>query len=200
LLKIYHVRGTRSVRPIWLCFELELPVEIVPIDFSSSYRDSPEWRSISPAGKVPALTDGDMTMVESGAMVEYILERYGDGRLKPKASTADSALHHQWCWFSESTLLRPLGINRILRATSDDASSLLVDAGHKTQDCLDVIEQTVTGREYLLGEQFYAADIMMGYALGLIAKLGLLNERYPQTQSYLDRISSRDAFIRAMNA
>ena len=199
MIKIYHVRGTRSVRPIWLCFELDLPVEIVPIDFSPTYRNTAEWRSISPAGKVPALTDGEMTMFESGAMIDYLLERYGDGRLRPAPGSTESALHHQWCWFSEATLLRPLGLNRILRSSSEEAPLLLEDTLQKTQDCLGVIEQALTGRDFLLGQQFYAADIMMGYALLLIANLDLLNEAHPTTRSYLDRLKARDAFARATN-
>ncbi len=92
MLKIYHVRGTRSVRPIWLCYELDLPVQIEPIDFSPAFRNSPQWRAISPTGKVPAMADGDMTMFESGAMVDYILERYGEGRLRPTPGTAEGAI------------------------------------------------------------------------------------------------------------
>ena len=199
MIKIYHVRGTRSVRPIWLSFELDLQFEIVPIDFSPAYRNSPEWRKISPAGKAPALTDGDMTMFESGAMVDYLLERYGEGRLRPVPGTAASALHQQWCWFSEATLLRPLGLNRILRA-KEDAPSLLTDAENKTSECITVVEQALSGKEFLLGSQFHAADIMMGYALSLVAKLGLLNERHPNTQSYLNRLTARDGFNKAMNA
>lgn len=75
MLKFYHVPGTRSVRPVWLCHELDLAVEIEPVDFSPAFRNSPEWRAISPAGKVPDMTDGDMTMFKSGAMGDYILER-----------------------------------------------------------------------------------------------------------------------------
>ena len=84
MLKIFHVPGTRSFRPIWLCYELDLSVDVEPIDFSSSFRDSNEWRAISPAGKVPAMIDGDLRMFESGAIVDYILERYGEGRLQPE--------------------------------------------------------------------------------------------------------------------
>jgi glutathione S-transferase len=101
MLKIYHVRGTRSVRPIWLCHELELRCAIEPIDFSEAYRSTPAWRAISPAGKVPAMTDGDLTMFESGAIVDYILERYGNGRLRPSPGTKESAMHRQWCWFTQ---------------------------------------------------------------------------------------------------
>jgi len=108
------------VRPIWLCYELDLAFEIEPIDFSPAFRNSPAWRAISPAGKVPAMTDGEMTMFESGAMVDYILERYGEDRLRPALGTVESAIHHQWCWFAEANLSRPLGLNRILKAKADN--------------------------------------------------------------------------------
>lgn len=193
MLKIYHVPGTRSVRPIWLCHELGLPVEIAPIDFSPAFRNSPAWRAISPAGKVPILTDGDLTMFESGAMVDYILERYGQGRLRPEPGTADSALHHQWCWFSEATLLRPLGFNRLLRGGDD----LVAEAGDKTRLALQVVDQALAGRDHLLGEVFTAADIMMGYALGLLASLGVLDAAYPNAWPYLGRLRARPAFARA---
>ena len=96
-MKIYHVPGTRSVRPVWLAFELGLKIDVEIIDFSSEYRDSKAWRDISPAGKVPALVDGDLKMFESGAMVDYILARYGEGRLAPSLESQDYAKYRQWC-------------------------------------------------------------------------------------------------------
>ena len=200
MLKIYHVRGTRSVRPIWLCHELQLPVEIEPIDFAPAFRNSEEWRAISPAGKVPAMTDGDLTMFESGAMVDYILERYGDGRLRPAPGTAESALHHQWCWFSEATLARPLGIHRLLTPQSEGMPSVASDAEQKARGCIDVVEQTLADRDFLLGSEFGAADIMMGYSLRLLAKRKVFDDQYPNARAYLERLESRDACVRAMNA
>ncbi len=200
MLKIYHVRGTRSVRPIWLCYELDLPIKIEPIDFSPAFRNSPEWRAISPAGKVPAMTDGDMTMFESGAMVDYILERYGDGRLRPAPGTAESAIHHQWCWFSEATLARPLGLNRLLRHEAERNETVAADGEQKARVCLEAVDQAVSDRDFLLGSEFGAADIMMGYSLQLVANLKVLDEQYPNAQAYLERLKSRDACTRAMNA
>ena len=83
---------TRSVRVVWLCKELQLPHEVKTISFSPEYRNSAEWRKLNPVGKVPAMTDGDFTMFESGAMVQYLLDRYGDGRLEPKRATQAHAL------------------------------------------------------------------------------------------------------------
>ncbi len=200
MLKIYHVSGTRSVRPIWLCYELDLAFEIEPIDFSSAYRASPEWRAISPAGKVPAMADDDVTMFESGAMVDYILERYGEGRLRPAPGTVESALHHQWCWFAEATLVRPLGLNRVLKAEVDPDIQLIEEAKQKASTSLQVVEQTVVASEYLLGTEFGAADIMMGYSLNLLANVKFLDGQFPHAQAYLERLKTRDACQRAMNA
>jgi len=161
MLTVYHVPGTRSVRPIWLCYELDLPVKVEQIDFSSEYRNSKEWRAISPAGKVPALIDDDLVMFESGAMIDYILERYGGGRLHPQSGTSQSAHYRQWCWFAEATLIRPLGLYRVLRAKSEKIENLVVEAKDKFEACLAVVEDTLADRPYLLGPEFTAADIWM---------------------------------------
>lgn len=191
-MKIYHVPGTRSVRPIWLCYELELPVDVEPIDFSPEFRDSQEWRAISPAGKVPALIDGDLRMFESGAMVEYILERYADGRLHPEPGTTESALYHQWCWFAEATLIRPLGLYRMLRARQESIDELVDEAEGKFKDSLKAVESALDDRQFLLGSEFSAADIMMGYSIALIERL--LGDQHPNLRSYLDRLQSREAY------
>jgi glutathione S-transferase len=198
MVTIYHVRGTRSVRPIWLCYELGLDVHVEPISFSRRYRDSPEWRAISPAGKVPVMTDGDLTMFESGAMVEYLLERYGQGRLRPARGTGESALYLQWCWFSEATLARPLGLNPILGADAK-AANLAAEGEQKLRNCLAVVDRAVADRAFLLGADFTAADIMMGYSLDMVGRFGVLDQHYPDAIEYLDRLKSREPCARAMS-
>lgn len=194
LMKIYHVPGTRSVRPIWLCNELDVPVEVEQIDFTPEFRRSESWRAISPAGKVPALVDGDLRMFESGAMVNYILERYGAGRLHPAPGTVESALYHQWCWFAEATLVRPLGFYRILRANDEPAGTLVADAQQKFADGLGAVEQQLHGQAFLLGEEFSAADIMLGYSLAMVERL--LNDSTPNALAYLKRLKARPAYQR----
>ncbi len=199
MLKLYHVTGTRSVRPLWLCYELNLPVTVERIDFSSEYRSSPEWRAISPAGKVPILTDGAVTMFESGAMVDYILERFGHGRLRPPPGTPESAMYHQWCWFAEATLSRPLGLSLLRTGREHGIEAVLADAQTKVRDCLHVVDEALADRDYLLGDQFGAADIMMGYSLALASNFNVLDDRYPRARTYLDRLKGRDACKRAMS-
>jgi glutathione S-transferase len=206
MLKIYHVPGTRSVRPIWLAYELDLEFEIVPIDFSSAYRDSLEWRSISPAGKVPALTDGDIAMFESGAMVEVILDRYGEGRLRPKKGTAESAEYLQWSWFAEATLSRPLGFMRTMKLANaikqgkEEVGAIAADGEKKARSALEAVEQGLADRDYLLVSGFTAADIMTGYSLDLLSHLYSLDESYPKTAAYLSRLRARHACEKALIA
>lgn len=193
-MKIYHVPGTRSVRPLWLCYELGLAVDVETIDFSAEFRNSEAWRAISPAGKVPALVDGDLAMFESGAMVDYILERYGDGRLHPEKATSESAIYRQWCWFAEATLIRPLGLYRILRARKEPVEALIDEAERKFRDSLSAVESQLAGQQFLLGSEFSAADIMMGYSVGLTERF--LANGYPNLQAYLDRLKTRAAYQR----
>ena len=109
MLKLYHSKGTRGFRVIWLCEELGIEYEVETVDFSKEYRFSPEWLKINPLGKVPSLEDGPLLMSESCAMMQYILDRYGNGHLQPEAGTIEHAYFLQWLWFSEATFSRPVG-------------------------------------------------------------------------------------------
>ncbi|MDE2691429.1 MAG: glutathione S-transferase family protein [Acidobacteriota bacterium] len=202
MITIYHVPRTRSARIIWLCEELGLPYEVVPVDFSPEYRKSAEWRRLNPIGKVPAMTDSDaegnrFTMIESGAMVHYILERYDEGALEPPPGTPESALLLQWSWFAEASLARPLGDmvhHRILKPEPERIPAVVEDGRARAEICLDAVEAALDGRDYLLGSELTAADIMMGYSLALAQRLGVLDERYPNVVAYMGRLESRPAF------
>ena len=109
-MKVYHVKGTRSIRIIWLCSELDLPLTIETIaNFDHEFKSSKSWRKKSPTGKVPVFEDDDLRIYESGAIVQYILEQYGPGDLVPPPKTKERAFYHQWSWFAEATFARPLG-------------------------------------------------------------------------------------------
>ena len=88
---------------------LDLPLTIETVPFTAEFRASDEWRAKSPSGKVPAMEDDGLVMFESGAMVDYILDRYGEGRLRPLPGSHEDATYRQWCWFAEATLARPIG-------------------------------------------------------------------------------------------
>ena len=203
MLTIYHVKGTRAVRVIWLCEERGIPYRIEVIDFSPAFRNSPEWRSKSPTGKVPAMTDGDLTMFESGAMVEYLLERHGDGGLLPEPGTAERALCRQWSWFAEATFARPLGeiVNHNRVAPEGGLVDFVIeDCKARARTCIAAIEDVVAQADYLVGNTFTVADIMTGYSLLLATNFGVLDDDFPHTQAYFERLSQRPGFQVARDA
>ena len=155
MLTIYHVPGTRSARVIWLCEELDQPYELELVDFSPDYRASPEWRAMNPLGKVPVMRDDDWTMFESGAMVEYVLERYGDGRLRPPPGTAAAAEYLQWSWFAEASFARPLGDmahHQFLKPEAERIPAVVEDARKRAHLCIDALEARLADRDFLLAD------------------------------------------------
>ena len=200
-LTIYHVAGTRSMRVIWLCLELDIPLEVEVIDFSPAYRNTASWRALSPTGKVPVLRDGEFTMFESGAMVQYLLDAYGDGRLQPRPGTRAAALFQQWSWFAEATLARPLGDiaqHSVIRPEAERIAGVVEDAKVRALTALGAVEKGLENRSYLMGETFSAADINMGYSLMLAERFGLLTEDLPRTRTYFSRLKERAFYQEAI--
>ncbi len=197
MLKIYHVKGTRAIRVIWLCEELGVPYEVEVVSFSPDFRQSAEWRAKNPTGKVPAMDDGDFTMFESGAMVDYVLEKYGDGRLVGEPGSQTSALIRQWSWFSEATFARPLGeiVNHRRIAPKDgEVEFVIEDSKERGRICLAAIEDVVKNADYLVDNTFSVADIMNGYTLILAETFGVLDDDFPATQAYFARLGERPGF------
>lgn len=189
MLTIYHVPLTRSLRIIWLCEALNLRYTVKAIDFSPAYRASAEWRRLNPVGKVPVLADGDLHMFESGAMVQYILTRYGEGRLQPPADSQAYAKFLQWCWFAEATHARPIGeIVNHKRALPPAAQSAQVvdEMVQRAHLCVDALDAELAQHEFIVGDTFTAADIMVGYTLIIAQRFAPQDfppnvERYRQT-------------------
>jgi len=202
MINIYHVTGTRGVRAIWTCEELAIPYEVIKVDFSAEFRASPEWRSINPVGKVPAMTDGDLVMFESGAMVQYLLDRYGEGCLQPAAGTPEHAIYLQWSWFAEATFARPLGeVVNHGRAFPGEARQpeVVGEMQNRAKMCADAVAQSMQNRDHILGSDFSAADIMLGYTLMLAQNL--LDSGIPDAlQPYWQRLTNRPAFAIARDA
>lgn len=202
MLTIYHAPMTRGLRVIWLCHELGVDIDVKNIDFSPAYRASDEWRAMSPTGKVPVLTDGEVTMYESCAMVQYVLDKYGEGRLQPPIGSPEGALYHQWCWFAEATFARPVGDlihHTKLRAPEDRIAAVVPDAIARATLCLNAVEAHLEGRDYLL-DDFGAADIVMSWTLlcGVAAELPM--DGSARTLAYLDRLKERPGLKHAMAA
>ena len=202
MIKLYHSSGTRGFRVIWLCEELGVDYDVQKLDFSKEYRLSSEWLQINPLGKVPSLEDGELLMSESCAMMQYILDRYGNGRLQPLAGTIEHAYFLQWLWFSEATFSRPVG--EIVNHRREFPGELgIPDVVKEMQSrifkCILALDKALEEKPFILGKEFSAADISLGYTL-LIAQ-DRIGESLPQRVfDYWDSISSRKAFKIAKEA
>lgn len=195
MLRIYHVKGTRGLRAIWLCEELGLEVDVQNVDFSAEYRASPEWRALNPVGKVPVMTDGDLTMFESGAMVDYILARYANGALQLAPEHPEFGIYLQWMWFAEATLSRPLG--EIVNHGREFPGEARIDAvvremASRGRASLEAVDDYMQSRTWLVDDRFTAADIMMGYSV-MLGELLLDEPLPPALAEYWDRLQARPA-------
>ncbi|MFT6752132.1 MAG: glutathione S-transferase [Candidatus Azotimanducaceae bacterium] len=196
MLKIFHVPGTRSVRVIWLCEELGIPYEVQMISFAPEFRLSPEWLKMNPVGKVPAMTDDDgLSMFESGAMVQYLLQRDGKGRLEPSYESPEYSQYLQWCWFAEATFARPLGeiVNHKRAIAKDEQSATaILEMQTRARLCWRAVGDAVGADGYLC-KAFTAADIMMGYSMMLCETLAQTDQS-ANASAYWDRLRRRPGF------
>jgi glutathione S-transferase len=199
MIRLYHAPRTRSIRVLWLLEELGLPFELVTIEYRPPVTP---FAQQTPSGKFPTLVDDETVMFESGAIVEYLLERYGQGRLGPRAGEPGRGVFLQWLHFAEATLLPPLiEILRhtLLKPEAERIPAVVADAKVRAAVTLDVLERALRDREYLLGADFSAADIMMGYGVQWAVTMGLLGNS-PNLLAYHDRLSSRPALQKALAA
>ena len=207
MLTIYHVPGTRGVRPIWLCEELQIPYSVVPVDFTPEFRASSEWRAMNPVGKVPVLRDElggeseDLLMFESGAMVQYILHRYGNGRLQPATGSPEHALYLQWSWFAEATFARPLGeiVNHVREFPGEQRiDAVVTEMQARAALSAKALGDEMSDKTFILGETFSAADIMLGYTL-MLADRFLSNGLPDSVVPYWQRLTNRPAYQKAVS-
>ena len=198
MIKLYHAPMSRSIRIYWLLEELGIPYQLQVVEFQVPKLP---FSQLTPLKKIPVLEDGDVTMIESGAMIEYLLERYGEGRLAPSVGTAQRAAYLQWLHFAEATAFPPLG--EIVRQTrfkpeAERIPAVIEDARARARVTFDVVERHLAGKPYLLGTDFSGADVMMGFTLLAAKRLGVLDEHFPNLDAYLGRLLARPALQKVL--
>lgn len=198
MVTLYHVPFSRSLRVRWLLEELGVPYRLEARGFADLRR--PDYLALHPLGKVPVLTDGDLVLFESGAIVQHLLERFGEGRLEPKPGSADRALHLQWFHYAEATITPPLGMivrHTVLLPEAERILAVAQQARALAAQVLAPVERALVGRSWLLPE-FGAADVMMGYSVKLASLLRVVGEAHPNLAAYLSRCEERPAWQRAV--
>jgi glutathione S-transferase len=201
MLKLYHVPGSRSVRVRWFMEELGLEYELQTMPFDKAALQAPDYLKKSPLGKVPALEDGDSVLFESGAILEYLMEMYGEGRLKPATGTKEWERYLIWMHASESFTwsVALYFFNSSLVAEGDRSEAITADVKSRALVVFAGAESDLADRTFICGDEFTAADIMFAYGILFASHFDLLNtDDHPNLLAYFNRIKERNAFQRAV--
>jgi len=201
MLTVHHLGKSQSERIVWLCEELGIPYELKHTARDPKTMLAPaDYKALHPIGAAPVITDGDLVLAESGAVVEYIIAKYGNGRLALPASHPDFAPYLYWLHFANGTLQAAMGRLMILnRLKLDSDNPMLAATRARVDRAFDLVEVRTAEAEYFAGTEFTAADIMMGFSLTTMRYFQPYDlKRCPNLLAYLARIGARPAYRRAM--
>lgn len=213
MIVVHHLNNSRSQRILWLLEELGLPYEIKKYQRDpKTMLAPPELRAVHPLGKSPVITDGDITVAESGAIIEYLLETYGEGRLVPPAGTPDKRRFTYLLHYAEGSAMPPLLLKLVFDKVETSpmpffAKPIAKGIAQKVKSSfimpnlkanLDFLEGELQQSTWFAGEAFTAADIQISFALEAAAARGGLDARYPKLSDFLQRIHARPAYQRAL--
>ena len=200
MLKLHFAPNSRAGRIVWLLEELELPYEINKMAFHPKDLKSDEHRARHPLGRVPVLEDGDIRIWESGAIVEYIVERHKNGGLKPAVDAEEFPAYLQWFHYCEGMVMPPVNtivVQTLLLPEDRRDATVLGQATKLLTRSLLPVDDAMADKEYLIGD-FSAADIMLGHACFMSNRLGCVSDDMVNLKAYVDRIAARPAFKTAI--
>jgi glutathione S-transferase len=212
MIIVHHLNNSRSQRVLWTLEELGLEYEVKRYQRDpQTLLAPPELRAVHPLGKAPVIVDGGITLAESGAILEYLVERYGEGRLRPAAGTPERLRYTYWMHYAEGSAMPPLllklvfdriesgpmpfFVRPVARGIAQRVKAAFVQPQIDRQ--LDYMESELGKHPWFAGEGFTAADIQMSFPIKAAAARGGLDERRPRLMDFLERIQSRSAFRRA---
>lgn len=199
MLKVHFAPTSRAVRTVWLLEELELPYELNKMAFNRKDLQSDEHRARHPLGRVPVLNDGDISVWESGAIAEYILERHKNGGLKPAVDAPEYPAYLQWFHYCEGMVMPQINIIVVqtLFLKEDQRDEVILGRAQRLlTKSLAPVNDALEGRDYLVGS-FSAADTMLGHSAIMSNRLGCVNEDMVHLKAYIKRLEARPAFQKA---
>jgi len=200
MIIVHHLNNSRSQRVLWLLEELGIEYEIKFYERDPKTMLAPEsLRQVHPLGKSPVITDADLTIAESGAIVEYLVDRYGNGRLVPASGTPEHVRYTYWLHYAEGSAM-PLLVMRLVLNNFGAGDSSVVSGFIAPQIKLhfDYIEGELRKSTWFVGEEFTAADIQMSFPLEVVAMLKEEVESQPKLKEFVERIHTRPAYKRAL--
>ena len=213
MIVVHHLNNSRSQRVLWLLEELGLDYEIKRYERDRKTMLAPAaLRAVHPLGKSPVITDGDLTLAESGAIVEYLVERYGEGCLAPSRQLPDYLRYRYWLHYAEGSLMPPLllklvfdkietapmpfFVKPIVKAVSGKTKSSFIMPQITTH--LDYLEAELGKAKWFVNDDFSAADVQLSFPIEAAAARGGLDTSRPRLMDYLKRIHGRPAYKKAV--
>jgi glutathione S-transferase len=213
MITVHHLNNSRSQRVLWLLEELALEYRVVRYQRDAvTLLAPPELRAIHPLGKSPVISDGDTTVAESGAIIEYLVGRYGGGRLMPRADTRERLRYTYWLHYAEGSAMSPLLLSLvfrrmpkapmpffarpIVRRLAERVRTSFVDPQLELH--FDFMESELGRYPWFAGAEFTAADIQMSFPVEAGQARGLVGSGRPNLAGFLDRIHARPAYQRAL--
>lgn len=197
MITVHHLNDSRSQRILWLLEELGTPYEVMKYQRDAQTRLAPpELMTIHPLGKSPVITDGDRVVIESGAIVDYIIRRYG-AHLQPARSSDDYEVYSQWLHYSEGSAMLPLLLKLYVSRLGDAGAPLSPRIESELANHLGYVNQSLAGKEWLVGNQLTGADIQMSF-VGEAASARTDRSLYPHMDAWVKRFQARPAYRRAL--
>ena len=215
MIVVHHLNNSRSQRVLWLLEELGVPYEIKRYTRDPKTLLAPkELRAVHPLGKAPVVTDGGLVLAESGAIIEYLIERYGDGRLIPQAGTPARLRYRYWLHYAEGSAMPPLLLKLIFDRIEDSPAPFFVrpilrgiakkvKRGFVLPQVtlhLDYLEHELGTADWFAGSELTGADIQLSFPLESAAARAGLDLKRPRLHGFLRRIQARPAYQRALAA
>lgn len=196
MITLYHNPQTRSLRIRWLLEELSLEHTLKTVEFVPPV-DGKIFTQNTPTGRFPTLVDGEIVLCESGAIAQYLIERYGQARLAPALDSPLRGRYLQWMHFPEGTL-NPY-INAIQRF-KDGSPAVAASLSNELDIAVGYCDRALSQQPYIVGSEFSGADIMLAVSLLSINLMGLLNDKHHHIAAYFSRLQTRPALARALQA
>ena len=213
MITVHHLNNSRSQRILWLLEELAVPYEIKRYERDPQTMLAPAaLKQVHPLGKSPVITDGELTIAESGAIIEYLVDRYGEGRLAPAPGTPQRLRYRYWLHYAEGSAMPPLLLKLVFdriekapmpfffrpfaRGIASKARSSFIEP--QIRQHLNYMNDELAATRWFAGEEFSAADVQMSFPLEAAAARGGLDSRWPRLLDFLQRIHGRPAYQRAL--
>ena len=197
MITVHHLNESRSQRILWLLEELGLPYEIRNYQRDATTNLAPpELEAVHPLGKSPVISDGDAVVAESGAIVDYIVRRHGDGRLAPDPATPAYDRYQEWLHYAEGSAMLPLMLNLYTMRLGEASAPLRPRIDSEIDNHLGYVNKALAGKDYLLGD-FTAADVQMSF-VGEVGRVFGRLATLPNLEAWVNRLHARPAYKRAL--